>query len=136
MRRTRAAAVLCAALCAAWAAPLCTADVIAALSSHTVKPGAVVQVEGTIPPGEELYVVLASETTFSPRQAEGAMEKPRLVKAGEQFGFERTGETIKEACEEDLSAEAIIDRILEAVAVFKGDATQSDDMTCVVLRIE
>lgn len=29
-----------------------------------------------------------------------------------------------------------IDRILEEVAAFKGGATQSDDMTCMVLRVE
>ena len=54
----------------------------------------------------------------------------------EQFGFEKTAETIKKACEEGLSAEATIDRILEAVSEFKGDAPQSDDMTCVVVRVE
>ena len=55
---------------------------------------------------------------------------------GEQFGFEQTAETIRNACKEGLSAEATIDRILEAVAAFKGDAPQSDDMTCVVVRVE
>ena len=29
-----------------------------------------------------------------------------------------------------------IDRILEAVAAFSGDAPQGDDMTCVVVRVE
>ena len=55
---------------------------------------------------------------------------------GKQFGFERTAEIIKNACEEGLSAESTIDRILEAVANFKGDAMQSDDMTCVVVRVK
>ena len=55
---------------------------------------------------------------------------------GEQFGFEQTAETIRKACEEGLSAEATIDRILERVAAFKGNAAQSDDMTCVVVRVE
>ena len=56
--------------------------------------------------------------------------------AGEQLGFERTSETIRQACAEGLSAEATIDRILEEVAAFKGNAVQSDDMTCVVVRVE
>ena len=56
--------------------------------------------------------------------------------AGEQFGFECTAETIQKACQEGLSAEATIDRILEAVSEFKGNAPQSDDMTCVVVRVE
>ena len=55
---------------------------------------------------------------------------------GDQFGFERTAEVIRQACEEDLSAEETIERILEAVKIFKGDAPQSDDMTCVVTRVE
>jgi len=56
--------------------------------------------------------------------------------AGDQFGFERTAETIEKACKEDLSAEATIDRILEAVSTFKGNTAQSDDMTCVVVKVE
>ena len=38
--------------------------------------------------------------------------------------------------ERDTPAEATIDRLLEAVAAFRGDAPQSDDMTCVVVRVE
>jgi len=42
---------------------------------------------------------------------------------------------------EGSSAEAVIDRILETVAAFsgdapQGDAPQGDDMTCVVVRVE
>ena len=37
---------------------------------------------------------------------------------------------------ERITAEATIDRILAEVAAFKGEAPQSDDMTCVVLRVE
>ena len=32
--------------------------------------------------------------------------------------------------------EATIDRLLEAVAAFRADAPQSDDMACVVVRVE
>ena len=55
--------------------------------------------------------------------------------ADQQFGFDRTAETIQEACKQGLSAEATIDRILEAVAEFKNEAPQSDDMTCVVVKM-
>ena len=55
---------------------------------------------------------------------------------GEQLGYEKTEAAIREACEEGLSAEETIDRILEVVDAFKGDAPQGDDMTCVVLRVE
>ena len=37
----------------------------------------------------------------------------------EIFGFERTAETIRLACAEDLSAEAIVDRLINAAAISK-----------------
>ena len=55
---------------------------------------------------------------------------------GEQFGYEQTENTIRQACIEDLSAEATIGRILEVVGAFTGGALQADDMTCVVLHVE
>ena len=55
---------------------------------------------------------------------------------GEQFGHERTAEAIRAACDEGLSAEATIDRLLADVAAFRGAAPQSDDMACVVVRVE
>jgi len=54
----------------------------------------------------------------------------------EMFGFERTAETIHQACAEDLSAEALIDRLICAVQDFAGDTPQGDDMTVVVLKVE
>jgi ligand-binding sensor domain-containing protein/serine phosphatase RsbU (regulator of sigma subunit) len=56
--------------------------------------------------------------------------------AGAQFGFEKTAEVIQKACSEGLSAEGIINQLLDEVASFKGDAPQSDDMTCVVVCAE
>ncbi len=56
--------------------------------------------------------------------------------SGEQFGYERTAEAIRKACEEGLSAEATIDRLLKEVEAFRGNAPQSDDITCVVVRVE
>ena len=54
----------------------------------------------------------------------------------EMFGFERTAETIRKACVEDLSAEALIDRLFGAVQDFAGETPQGDDMTIVVLKVE
>ena len=54
----------------------------------------------------------------------------------EMFGFERTAETIRQACAEDLSAEGLIDHLIGAVEDFAGDAPQGDDMTVVVLKVE
>ena len=54
----------------------------------------------------------------------------------EMFGFERTAETIRQACAEDLSAEGLIDRLIGAVQEFAGETPQGDDMTVVVLKVE
>jgi len=56
--------------------------------------------------------------------------------SGEQFGFDRVSEMIRGDCEDGLSAEEAIDRVLEVVNTFRGDAPQGDDMTCVVVRVE
>ena len=56
--------------------------------------------------------------------------------AGEPFGYDRTVEAIQRAGQEGLSASATIDRILKEVKTFRGDAPQSDDITCVVVRVE
>ena len=56
--------------------------------------------------------------------------------AGDMFGFERTAETIRQACAEGLSAEGVIDRLISAVKAFAGDEPQGDDMTVVVLKVE
>ena len=79
------------------------------------------------------------ETQFSPGDriifcSDGIIEADNAD--GAQFGYERTIDVIKRACRKDLSVEATIDRILEEVADFKGGAHQSDDMTCVVVRVE
>ena len=55
--------------------------------------------------------------------------------SGELFGYDRTEEMILRACGEDLSAESMIDRILGEVDTFRGDVSQSDDMTLVVMRV-
>ena len=56
--------------------------------------------------------------------------------SGEQLGYERTSEMIRNACVEDLSAEATVDYLLKEVDAFTGDAPQGDDITCVVVRVE
>ena len=49
---------------------------------------------------------------------------------------QRSSDPLWGAREEGLSAEATINRILETVAASKGNAVQSDDMTCVVVWME
>ncbi len=56
--------------------------------------------------------------------------------AGEMFGFERTAETVRKGCAEDLSAEALLARIIQEVKAFSGEVPQGDDQTVVVLKVE
>lgn len=52
------------------------------------------------------------------------------------FGFTRTLDTIRQACSQGLTPEAVIDYLVTAVRVFTGDVAQGDDMTCVVVKVE
>jgi len=56
--------------------------------------------------------------------------------AGEMFGFERTAEVIRQGCVEGLSAEALLERIIEEVKTFSQGVPQGDDQTVVVLKVE
>ena len=53
----------------------------------------------------------------------------------EIYGFEQTAETIRQACADGLSAEALIDHLVSEIQTFVGDEPQGDDMTCVALRV-
>jgi len=53
----------------------------------------------------------------------------------EIFGFDQVAESIRQGCADDLSAAALIDRLIGAVQDFSGDVSQADDMTCVVLKV-
>lgn len=50
----------------------------AKLASKSVKAGSPISLEGTIDPGQDLYVVVASDKMFSPADALGPKEKKRL----------------------------------------------------------
>ena len=52
----------------------------------------------------------------------------------EMFGDQRVRAAILQGCTEGLPAEDLIDRLLAEVRSFCGEATQEDDMTCVVVR--
>ena len=80
-------------------------------------------VEVSLEPGD--YVVLCSNGIIEAANKETQM-----------FGFEQTAEVIGQGCQEELSAEALIDRLIGAVQTFAGDERPSDDMTCVVMKVE
>jgi len=55
---------------------------------------------------------------------------------GELFGFDRMIYVIRRVCKENLSAEVLLERIMEEVHTFTEDAPPGDDRTCVVLSVE
>ena len=50
------------------------------ISTKSVKAGSSIGVEGSIDPGQELFVVVCSDTMFSAKDAPGPKEKTRLMK--------------------------------------------------------
>ena len=56
--------------------------------------------------------------------------------AEEMFGYERTIETVREACGEGIGAEDLVDRLMLPRPGVRRGGTQADDMTCVVVRVE
>jgi serine phosphatase RsbU (regulator of sigma subunit)/ligand-binding sensor domain-containing protein len=52
------------------------------------------------------------------------------------FGFERTAETIRKGCQDDLSAPQLLDYLIREVKNFTGETPQGDDQTVVVLAVE
>jgi hypothetical protein len=60
----------------------------AKISADTYKAGDTVTVEGTIAPGQDLYVLIASQLDFAPKDTNGPHETKRLAKAAESTGFD------------------------------------------------
>jgi hypothetical protein len=67
---------------AAWAAPT------AQLSAATIKAGDTMTIEGTIEPGQELYIAVSQKTLFAPKDTVGAHEVKRLAKDMQKAKFE------------------------------------------------
>jgi len=59
----------------------------ASLAAQEVKAGEPVSIEGTIEPGQELYITLVSKTTFAPADTDGVNETKSLRKEAENRGF-------------------------------------------------
>jgi len=74
---------------AAFMAVPCSAFAEAKLSSDTYKAGDTVTIEGTIAPGQDLYVLVSSQTNFAPKDTTGPHEVKRLAKDGKKAGFDK-----------------------------------------------
>ena len=55
---------------------------------------------------------------------------------GDFFGFDRTAEIIARGCADGLTADSLLELIVEQVEVFSGNAPQGDDRTVVVMGME
>jgi len=60
---------------------------VATLSAADYKAGDSVTIEGKIAPGKDLYVAVASQTTFAPKDTKGVHETKRLAKEAKKRGF-------------------------------------------------
>ena len=59
----------------------------AQISSSEYKAGEIVTIEGTIDPGQELFVTIAQQTMFAPKDTNGTHEVKRLKKDGQKKKF-------------------------------------------------
>jgi len=59
----------------------------ASLSSTEYKAGDTVTIEGTVSPGQDLYLAIASQSTFAPKDTSGVNEVKRLKKEAAKRGF-------------------------------------------------
>ncbi len=57
------------------------------LAAKDYKAGDVVTIEGSIEPGKDLFVTIASQTTFAPKDTDGVHESKRLKKDAKKKGF-------------------------------------------------
>lgn len=97
-----------------WIAPTHPLGIRASIDAQTV--------EGRLRPGD--WLVLHSDGF--PEAVDGT---------GRPFGYDRTRETIRQACAEGLGPWQLIERLLDEVRAFSGDSTQEDDMTCVAVKV-
>lgn len=79
--------------------------------------------ETSLAPGDR--VVFCSDGVIEATNAAGAL-----------FGFERTAEVIRRGCQEGLSAEGLLERVMQEVKAFRGEVAQGDDQTVVMMKIE
>ena len=59
----------------------------ATISGSEFKAGDMVTIEGTIDPGQELYLTISMQDMFAPNQTDGAHETKRLAKDAEKQKF-------------------------------------------------
>ena len=59
----------------------------ATISAPEYRAGDAVTIEGTIDPGQDLYIAVSSQETFAPKDTTGVHETKKFKKEGEKIGF-------------------------------------------------
>jgi uncharacterized membrane protein YfcA len=59
----------------------------ATISASEYRAGDMVTIEGSIDPGQDLYIAISSQKTFAPKDTKGVHETKRFKKEGEKNGF-------------------------------------------------
>ena len=54
---------------------------------------------------------------------------------GQQFGYDETHGLVQSLCAQSLAAREVIDIIVAKIETHRGDTAQSDDLTCVVIKV-
>jgi len=85
MKRVFFPAVLIALIAVLATTGMCSAA--ATISSSDYKAGDMVTIEGTIPPGQDLYIAVSQQDMFAPQDTDGAHEVKRLKKDMKKANF-------------------------------------------------
>lgn len=85
MKKVFLPAIMTLVIAVFMASGICSAA--ATLSSSEYKAGDVVTIEGMIEPGQDLYIAIAQETMFAPKDTNGTHETKRLKKDMKKAGF-------------------------------------------------
>ena len=64
-----------------------SASAAVTLSASDYKAGDSVTIEGSIAPGQELFIAVAEQKMFAPKDTDGGHETKRLAKDGKKKGF-------------------------------------------------
>ncbi len=85
MKKVLFPAVMFAAIAVFAITGICSAA--ATISSSEYKAGDMVTIEGTIPPGQDLYLTIAQQKMFAPKDTDGVHEVKRLKKDAKKKSF-------------------------------------------------
>ena len=90
----------------------------ATLSASEYKAGDTVTIEGTIDPGQDLYIAVTSQNTFAPKDTEGVHETKRLNKDAKKAGKVFRKELINQGVDKKTAVE-LTEKYLEGSNIIR-----------------